>query len=294
MNKEKRFAWFTVGAGMLLVLILVTFGKFNFRPPADTLAPRVDSSDARSDQTPPIVQDGNHHSSSTSPYVGFGRARTAAEAIESIERLNLERIHDANDARIYLSGVCSPYASGDYRKGSNEWLDRRMDEFCSSYADTDLGTMSMDELMVFQARGARSQIEAMLAQEQLNKSNKSMPERTLEDIALASDSPWEVHAALQIASERAYTLELMKVSLPANDSGRSREILALTAELQYCQLTGSCGPNSLAALRGCMFTGHCGPNVDYISQVRKVSAPAVFDSANTLSNALTRARNRLP
>lgn len=221
------------------------------------------------------------------PYSAFSRASDASTALAALSALDAGQGHDVVEARLYLSGICRHADARGPVPGGDPWLEGRLVAYCGSYADPEVMAMTPDELMAFQARGTRAHIEAMLAAEE---GQAGQAARVLEDVVLFSDSPWEVQAALAIASERGQGLDVLREALPGNDLANLRDVLALVAELQYCEMTRGCGGGTVAALRGCLFTGVCGPTVDYRSQLRQVYAPAVYADAVAVHEAILRAR----
>lgn len=269
------------------ITCIVAIGLWSLAGPGESGHESVQARSPRTEVHAPSDHGSPVPASSVAPYTRFARAKDAAAALAALSALDSGHGHDAVDARIYLSSVCRDAAAGRHVAGSDAWLEERLASFCGSYADLEVMGMTPAELMDFQERGTRAQIESILGEEGIQRRDAS---RILEDVVLLSDSPWEVQAALAIASERDYVLDVYREALPGSDATAARDVLALVAELQYCALAGGCGSGTLAALRGCLFTGLCGPTVDYISQLRHVYPPAVFADAMAVHEAIMRSR----
>lgn len=223
--------------------------------------------------SPPANTVANAHSL----YEEFSRAKDASSALGLLTSLDTARSHDVIDARLYISGICQG-ATTLAHPSTNTWLNTALSAYCKDYADTELMQLTTDELLMLQENGTRGKIEQLLESD----NSRDQAISSLEDIILYSDSPWEVQSALVIASERQYDLSVYKNALPDNDLTNLRDVLSLTAELQYCQMVRGCGPGSAAAIRGCIFTGYCGPQIDYIAQLRQIYNSSVFADAMAL------------
>lgn len=223
-------------------------------------------------------------------YEQFANARSAMVALEKISALDSRRKHDIVEARMYVAGICIPYAQGKYIRGTNAWLDTRIETYCKHYHDPELIAATPEQSEQIMLRGTRSYIEKII--DDASKNGRNAGITAMEDVAMMSDSPLEVHAALQIASERAYVPEAVRRSLRDSDLNHARDILALTAELQYCAMTQGCGRNSAAAIRGCLATSICGDNLSYMDQLRQIYPPAIFESAIRAQRALNAHRHK--
>lgn len=249
--------------------------------PLSNTADQALSSSPASSPPPPIA-------TARSPYAAFSQAKDASSALSTLATLGTARSHDVVDARLYISGICQGATTHASPEG-NTWLDAELLSYCKDYADTEVMQLTSDELLVLQEGGTRAKIEDLINGDKSREQAIS----SLEDVVLYSDSPWEVQSALAIASERQYDLRIYRSALPANDLTNLRDVLSLTAELQYCQMVQGCGPGSAAAIRGCIFTGYCGPQVDYSAQLRQVYPPDVFADALALSRSIDSQRSPL-
>lgn len=221
-------------------------------------------------------------------YVEFAQSKTAMSALDSLSKLDDERRHDQIEARFYIEGICGPFTSGQYLKGKNTWLDRQLPKFCDGYHDAEFGELDLDGREALMQQGTRSQIESIL-----NESRSIEDQRKkAQEILLLSDSPLEVQAVLQAAGERGYLLDVIRENVSGDTSIHAREISSVLAELQYCGMTHGCGPGSIAAIRACIATDLCGDQMDYISQLRKLYPPIVFESALRAHGEIMSRRSR--
>lgn len=221
------------------------------------------------------------------PYGAFATSESASQALEAAGRIPDERIHDRVDARTYLAGVCAPVA-GSPPDINASWLAQDIARYCVDYDDPLFTGATSEELIEMQAHGARAHIEIIAAR--AGKSEEVQAD-ALQKVAEGSDSPWEVHAALQIASERYAPLPSLSALGIANLIER-RDVLAAASELEYCRLAGDCGPRSIAVLRACLMLSHCDPGASMTDLLREHYSPRVFRMARELSLVLARARSR--
>lgn len=225
------------------------------------------------------------------PYIEFASASTSGAALQAISRFQVQRPADAADARLYVAGICKPYVQGMHLTGMQPWLDARLSEFCGDYYDSDISRSTGGTAeSVMNSGGTRSLLEALLS-EAGDESGTAGVLKAIDDIALASDSPIEVHAALQISGERNLLPPSIKRYMSASELIRAQEIMGLVAEFQYCSMTGSCGANSQAALRGCLATDVCGAHHSYIEQLRRINSEQNFEAALRLQKILNSARH---
>lgn len=219
-------------------------------------------------------------------YADVAQAMRAREALEAALRLGAHREGDARQIRLGLSGVCAPLAHST--PAPDDAIHDQLRRYCDGYLDSELAGMSVDDLGGFMSRDTTSSILALIDEGVQSQGRERVQEAIaiLDDVIHFADSPWEVRAALQIASERGLTPAVVEQSLTLEEVRFSSEITWLVGEMSYCHATRGCRAGGMEALQGCLATNLCRPGMHYLQQLEATTSPVAYSAATRITMSL--------